>query len=103
MNATIFRRANPYHIPVCARLTRNLGVLYDGIHDEIAASFDDVLPDISHGASLIFMERSFLICSAGWVKVAAVDSAMQVVCRTTNRAFVGLPLCKHTVNSCRYR
>ena len=30
---------------------------------------------------------------AGWVKVGAYTAAMKVTCRTSNRVFVGLPIC----------
>lgn len=33
-------------------------------------------------------------CLVEWVAVPAMDSIMQIVARTSNRIFVGLPLCK---------
>jgi hypothetical protein len=30
-----------------------------------------------------------------WVKVPAMNTIMKVVCRTSNRLFVGLPLCRN--------
>lgn len=35
---------NPYHVPIVrSQLTRNIGVLYPEIRDEIIMAFDDVL------------------------------------------------------------
>jgi hypothetical protein len=31
---------------------------------------------------------------AEWLTVPAFDTMMQIVCRTSNRLFVGLPLCR---------
>lgn len=32
-----------------------------------------------------------------WVKVPGLDTIMNVVCRTSNRAFVGAPLCEQAL------
>ncbi|EIW83355.1 cytochrome P450 [Coniophora puteana RWD-64-598 SS2] len=71
--------ADPFHLPVVrSQLTRNLGVLFSDIHDEIAASFRDEIP----------------LKGDDWLEVPALPAMMQVVCRTSNRIFVGLPLCR---------
>ncbi|KAJ3559201.1 hypothetical protein NM688_g483 [Phlebia brevispora] len=70
---------NPYHVPVVrAQLTRNIGNLFPHIRDELSAAFSDAIPTTGDD----------------WVKVPALNTIMQVVCRTSNRVFVGLPLCR---------
>ncbi|KAF8549787.1 cytochrome P450, partial [Imleria badia] len=70
---------NSYHIPIVrSQLTRNIGALYPEIRDEIITAFDDVL-DLKGNE---------------WKSVPALSSVQKVVCRTSNRVFVGLPLCR---------
>ncbi|EGO30935.1 hypothetical protein SERLADRAFT_444508 [Serpula lacrymans var. lacrymans S7.9] len=70
---------NPYHIPIIrSQLTRNLGDIFSDIHDEMVTSFDDIIQ----------------VKDDEWVSVPVSDSIMQVVCRSSNRLFVGLPLCR---------
>ncbi|KAF8549780.1 cytochrome P450 [Imleria badia] len=70
---------NPYHIPIVrSQLTRNIGALYPEIRNEITAAFDDIL-DLKGNE---------------WKNVPALSSVQKVVCRTSNRVFVGLPLCR---------
>ncbi|KAH8091762.1 cytochrome P450 [Cristinia sonorae] len=72
-------RTHPYHISaVRSRLTRNLGAIFDEIRDEIVAGFEDVLPP-----------------SDDWHKLSLNEGIMQLICRTSNRIFVGLPTCRH--------
>ncbi|KAF7353078.1 Cytochrome P450 [Mycena venus] len=68
-----------YHANVVrTSMTRNLGVLFPEVRDEIVVAFDDVLP----------------VQGKEWLTVPAFDTMMQIVCRTSNRLFVGLPLCR---------
>ncbi len=39
------------------------------------------------------VKRLFLTKHAEWVKVPILDTLQRVVCRATNRIFVGAPLC----------
>lgn len=48
------------------------------MREELQAAFEDAIPP-----------------SDDWVKVPALDTIRQVVCRTSNRIFVGLPLCRN--------
>ncbi|KAK7049978.1 hypothetical protein VNI00_005409 [Paramarasmius palmivorus] len=69
---------DPYHIPVVrGPLTKNLGAKFDEVRDEIVTSFNDEMPP-----------------TAEWTKRPIADSIFQVVARTSNRLFVGLPLCR---------
>ncbi|KAJ7240650.1 cytochrome P450 [Mycena haematopus] len=72
-------RDNPYHHhTVQTTLTRNLARCIPQVKDEIVCAFDDVLP----------------LKDGDWSSFAVLPSAMRVVARTTNRLFVGLPLCR---------
>ncbi|KAF9237102.1 cytochrome P450 [Melanogaster broomeanus] len=72
---------NPYHIPIIrSQLTRNLGVLYPDIRDELVTAFEETL-DLKGNE---------------WKSVLAFNTIQQVVCRTSNRIFVGLPLCRNS-------
>ncbi|KAF4619512.1 hypothetical protein D9613_005419 [Agrocybe pediades] len=74
-------RLDPYHVAIVRTpLTRNLGVRFEDIKDEIDASFSD------------------LVCASdnGWTSVPVYKTIMKVVCRTGNRVFVGLPLCRNS-------
>ncbi|KAF9235149.1 cytochrome P450 [Melanogaster broomeanus] len=71
---------NPWHIPIVrSQLTRNLGTLYPDIRDEVVTTFEETL-DLKGNE---------------WKSVPALDTVRKVVCRTSNRVFVGLPLCRN--------
>ncbi|KAJ7451356.1 cytochrome P450 [Mycena latifolia] len=59
-------------------LTRNLGRCFPEVRDEIVNAFDDVLA----------------LDDNEWKEIKVSPSLMQVVTRTSNRLFVGLPLCR---------
>ncbi|ESK87975.1 cytochrome p450 [Moniliophthora roreri MCA 2997] len=69
---------DPYHIDVVrGSMTRNLGNKFPEVRDEIKASFDELLP-----------------ATNDWTKVHLNSTIMKVIARTSNRLFVGLPLCR---------
>ncbi|KAF7351479.1 hypothetical protein MSAN_01580100 [Mycena sanguinolenta] len=73
-------RDNPYHHhTVQTTLTRNLARCFPQVKDEIVCAFDDVLS----------------LKDEEWKPFAVLPGAMKVVARTTNRLFVGLPLCRN--------
>ncbi|PBK90650.1 cytochrome P450 [Armillaria gallica] len=72
-------RVDPYHFEVVRRtLTRNIASCFADVHDEIKASFKDNIP-----------------MTEDWVEIPAYETILQIVCRATNRMFVGLPLCRN--------
>ncbi len=86
---------NTYHIPlVRGQLTRNIGALFPEIRDEIVAAFGDAIPagDGTRNYST-YQAHCLIAIVAGWVKVTALNTMMQVVGRVSNRVFVGLPTC----------
>ncbi|KZV74005.1 cytochrome P450 [Peniophora sp. CONT] len=70
-----------YHVSVAkTQLTRNLVVLFDDISDETVAAFHDLIPVKDDGQ---------------WVKVRTQNMLQNVICRVSNRLFIGLPLCRN--------
>ncbi|TFK36367.1 cytochrome P450 [Crucibulum laeve] len=70
---------NEYHLPIIRnRLTQNLDVMFPELHDEIVASFQDNIP-----------------LSYEWKNYPVTETFINIIGRTSNRAFVGLPLCRN--------
>ncbi|KAF5349711.1 hypothetical protein D9756_008946 [Leucocoprinus leucothites] len=70
---------HPHHeITVRSGVTRNIAGKFDEIRDEIVEAFDEYLP-----------------ASEDWVTVPAYETVMHIVCRTLNRFFIGVPLCRN--------
>ncbi|KAK0212166.1 cytochrome P450 [Desarmillaria ectypa] len=71
--------ADPYDIDVIrGPLTRNIVACFADIHDEIKAAFEDNIP-----------------MNKDWIEIPAYETALQIICRATNRVFVGLPICRN--------
>ncbi|TDL22834.1 cytochrome P450 [Rickenella mellea] len=69
---------NDFHVAIIrSQLTRNLGVVFPEVRDEIVQSFEELIPS-----------------SNEWVGYPALETFMQIVTRTSNRIFVGLPVCR---------
>ncbi|KAI6117488.1 cytochrome P450 [Pisolithus croceorrhizus] len=72
--------SNPYHISVArVHLARSLAPYYFDMRDEIFTAFDELL-DLGDNE---------------WKGVPAVKTVREIVCRASNRVFVGLPLCRN--------
>ncbi|KAJ7191409.1 cytochrome P450 [Mycena pura] len=68
----------PYHaLVIRGILTRNLGRCFPQMRDELVHAFDDVLA----------------LNGDEWKLVQVQPALLQIVARTNNRVFVGLPLC----------
>ncbi|KAF9559724.1 cytochrome P450 [Agrocybe pediades] len=73
-------RTDCYHTAtVRSPLTRNIAARFSDIRDEIIASFSEIIPAKENE----------------WTAVPALPTLMKIVCRTSNRLFVGLPLCRN--------
>ncbi|TDL22831.1 cytochrome P450 [Rickenella mellea] len=69
---------NNYHISVIrSQLTRNLAAVFSEVRDEIVQSFLEIIPPTDD-----------------WVGHPALETFMTIVTRTSNRIFVGLPVCR---------
>ncbi|KAI5992046.1 cytochrome P450 [Pisolithus marmoratus] len=72
-------KSNPHHISVARTyLARNVGLYYPSIKDEVHTAFEELL-DLKDNV---------------WKSVPAVKTMREIVCRVSNRIFVGLPLCR---------
>lgn len=69
---------HPYHEDVVKRdLTRQLGTLTVDIMEELAAGFDE----------------TWGFDTDNWKEIGVFENMMKIIARTSNRIFVGLPLC----------
>ncbi|KAG9311578.1 cytochrome P450 [Chiua virens] len=64
-----------------SQLTRHTRTMYPDMRDEIVTTFDELL-DLEDGNS-------------EWKSIPALSMVQQVICRVSNRVFVGLPLCRN--------
>ncbi|KAK0447130.1 cytochrome P450 [Armillaria borealis] len=72
-------RVDPYHLDVVrGALTRNIATCFADVQDEIKVAFRDNIP-----------------MTEDWVEIPAYETILQIVCRASNRMFVGLPLCRN--------
>ncbi|KAG7445281.1 cytochrome P450 [Guyanagaster necrorhizus] len=72
-------RIDPYHLDVVrGALTRNIGTCFADVQDEIKAAFRDNIP-----------------ITEDWIEIPAYETILQIVCRASNRMFIGLPLCRN--------
>ncbi|KAJ7441718.1 cytochrome P450 [Mycena latifolia] len=70
---------NPYHVfAIRGSLTRNLARCFPQVRDEIVHAFDDILS----------------LEGEDWKDFHVLPNITRVVARTSNRLFVGLPLCR---------
>ncbi|KAI6159221.1 cytochrome P450 [Pisolithus thermaeus] len=68
-----------YHNSILrSQLTRNLGAVYADVRNELVVAFEETLD----------------LKADEWQSVTAIDMIKNVVCRISNRTFVGLPLCR---------
>jgi hypothetical protein len=70
------------------------------MHDEIRAAFADEVDKTQEEHGSCFVTRHYWkitklnIRKVGWKAIKAVEVVTRIVCRTANRAFVGLPVCE---------
>ncbi|KAF9001314.1 cytochrome P450 [Cyathus striatus] len=73
-------RENPYHLKIVqTTLTTHFGPYCAAIHDEIVASMNDLVP--TKGTE--------------WTSIPALTTMTDLIARTGNRIFVGLPFCRN--------
>lgn len=74
-------KEDTYHIGVIrSSLNRNLGLILPDAVDELDVAFKD--------------ELDSKLNPAGWTPLKVIDLFTRVVARTSNRVFVGLPVCE---------
>jgi len=68
-----------YHVDIVrSKLTRNIAATFNDVREELIMAMDDYIPTDEDK----------------WVKVPILESLQRVICRATNRIFVGVPLCR---------
>ncbi|KAK0448940.1 cytochrome P450 [Desarmillaria tabescens] len=80
MNHTMGRNlcVDPYQTEVVrGALTRNIVTCFSDVQDEIKVAFEDYIP-----------------MTDDWIEVSAYETILQIVCRASNRMFIGLPICR---------
>ncbi|KAI0284729.1 cytochrome P450 [Russula brevipes] len=71
--------SDQYHVDVIrSKLTRNIAVTFKEVREELISALDDWIPTQDDK----------------WVKVPILETVQRVICRATNRVFVGVPLCR---------
>ena len=88
-----------YHVPVLkTSLNKNLAAVMPSVVDEMMVAFEEELdsklqaPGLSDHLSL---GSHTALISSGWSTLKVTDIFTRIACRMSNRAFIGLPLCKH--------
>ncbi|KAG7099883.1 hypothetical protein E1B28_001684 [Marasmius oreades] len=70
-------RVDPYHVFIFKNtLTRSIGPKFSDMYEEMVAAFEGIP-----------MTRD-------WTKIPVLKKVLPIVCRTSNRVFVGAPLCR---------
>ncbi|KAM6503707.1 Cytochrome P450 [Amanita muscaria] len=70
---------DPFHIEIVKKpLTKNIGARVADIQDEIVTAFEHYIPATENE----------------WTRITAYPTIIDIVCRASNRMFVGLPLCR---------
>ncbi|RPD64678.1 cytochrome P450 [Lentinus tigrinus ALCF2SS1-7] len=73
--------ADPYHVDIIKeKLTRTLPAVLPEVVDELRLAVQEYIPAKDEGE---------------WVKVTVMPTMQHIVARASNRAFVGLPLCRN--------
>ena len=76
-----------------SKLTRDVAGTFKEVREELVMAMDDLIQTREDSKCKILGERLQLTGSAEWVKVPIPETLQRVICRATNRIFVGIPLC----------
>ncbi|KAI0261281.1 cytochrome P450 [Gloeopeniophorella convolvens] len=70
---------NSYHAEVVrSKLTRNIPAVFEAVRDELVSALNEYIP----------------ATGIDWVTLPILGTIQRAVCRTSNRVFVGAPLCR---------
>ena len=86
---------NPYTVPIFrAQLTRALPQLVPDVHEEIVDAFNEFIPltdgKIRTSQHLPYRPKIRI----DWTGIKALETFTNMICRASNRIFVGCPLCQ---------
>jgi hypothetical protein len=76
-----------------SKLTRDVATTFKEIREEFVMAMDDLIPTREQGTWKSPGRKSYGSQHAEWVKVPILETFQRVICRSTNRIFVGVPLC----------
>ncbi len=86
---------DPYHAEVVrGALTRNIATCFADVHDEMKAAFEDNIPMTKSMETWQISDTTLADIVIDWIEVSAYQTVLQIVCRASNRMFIGLPICK---------
>jgi hypothetical protein len=88
----------PYQIlMVKGQLSRSLPQLIPELHEEAVLSFDQYIPatECKLSSLLLLSIAIYTRLFTAWASIKAFDTIKKIVTRTSNRAYVGVPLCKN--------
>jgi hypothetical protein len=78
-----------------SKLMRDVAATFNETREELAMAMDDFFPICED--STWYRDRPrrkiYLTQHAEWVNVPILQTLQRVICRSTNRMFVGIPLC----------
>lgn len=75
------------------KLTRDVAITFKDVHEELVMAMDDFIPACEDSTWQSHRRKGYGLQHAEWVKVPVIETLQRVVCRITNRIFVGAPLC----------
>jgi hypothetical protein len=83
-----------YHTDIIrSKLTRNIAATFNEVREELIMAMDDLIPTHDDSTWQSPNEGLQFTGNAEWVKVPILETIQRVICRVTNRIFVGAPLC----------
>ena len=93
---------NQYHNNIVRnQLTRSLTTKFEDVCDEIALAMSELIPrPVKEGGMSLSLHAKTLLTFIlphsyeDWVAANGLATMRDVVCRASNRIFVGVPLCK---------
>ncbi|KAK0222715.1 cytochrome P450 [Armillaria nabsnona] len=84
-----------YHVEVVrGAFTRNIATCFADVQDEIKAAFRDNITRLKV-QNLAALQGAQANITLDWIEIPAHHTILQIVCRASNRMFVGLPLCRN--------
>lgn len=75
-------------------LPKKLEAIFPAVCDEIVTALTEILPESSTGKPAFYAVDRIVDFCIDWVAVDAGVLTRQVMCRSSNRMLVGLPLCR---------
>ena len=65
------------------------------VHEEVVDAFNEFIPPTSGGIQTLYFLPHYADIGIDWTSIKASETFMDIICRASNRIFVGRPLCEH--------